>query len=148
MPANNLEPVVTILYSGSCGGEGASSGGWSTDRTSKSCESSVDFSGITTRPAGAMIVNEPSERVGSFDAVLDLCKISPSTRFDRTLAMTSVSSLSPSHERAIEALPRTKSPPRTEILVPNAAGIERAPRLKASIASSWSSEVVYIISTI
>ena len=82
--------------------------------------------------------------------MLDICKISPSTRFDRTLMMSSVTSLSPSRERATEARPRMKFPLRTEIFVPNAAGAEGAARQKtdASVTSSWGSEVVRIISTI
>jgi hypothetical protein len=50
----------------------------------------------------AIVGNEPGERVrvGGFDAVLDICKFSPSTRFDRTLAMSSMTPLSPNRERA------------------------------------------------
>ena len=56
------------------GGEGAANGGWSTDCTSKGCESSGDFSGTVELPAGAIVGNELKEfvRVGGFDAVLDL----------------------------------------------------------------------------
>jgi hypothetical protein len=118
MAAENHESVLaTAVLDDLAGGEGASSGGWSINRTGKSCESSIDSSGIATLPAGAIIVNESRElvRVGGFDVILDLSKISLSTRFDRTLAISSVTSLSPSRERAAEARPRTKFPPRIEI---------------------------------
>jgi hypothetical protein len=72
-----------IAYDDCCtsvshGGEGDTSGGWSTNRTGKSCES-VDFSETATLPAGAIVGNELRElvRVGGFDVVLGYAKFHP-----------------------------------------------------------------------
>ena len=141
MPAENLEPVVTTAVLEDLAMETALVVEVGQQiALAKAANLLLTFQGQPHFLWRTIVGNEPRERVrvGGFDAVLGLCQISPWMRFDRTLAISSVTSLSPSHEIAVEAQRRTKFRPRTEILVPNAAGAEGAPRRRAdaSITSS------------
>ncbi|PIL31501.1 hypothetical protein GSI_06203 [Ganoderma sinense ZZ0214-1] len=77
-------------------------------------------------------------------------RISPSTRFAMTLAISSTTSFSPSRESAALVRPRRKSPASTDSLFPNAAGAEAVPLRSGdlSITSSCRSDATWIISTI
>ena len=66
------------------------------------------------------------------------------------LEINSTTSLSPSLESAVLALPSKKSPPRMASLLPKAAGAEGEPRRRSdlSMTSSWRRDATCIISTI
>ena len=118
MPAENLEPVVTTAVLEDLAMETALVVEVGQQiALAKAANLLLTFQGQPHFLRKTIVGNEPRERVrvGGFDAVLGLCQISPWMRFDRTLAISSVTSLSPSHEIAVEAQRRTKFRPRTEI---------------------------------
>ena len=112
MPAENLEPVVTTVVLEDLTAEKALVVEVGQQiALAKAANLLLTFQGQPHFLWRTIVGNEPRERVrvGGFDVVLDLCKISPS-KFERKRTMSLVALLSPSRERVAEGRPRTKVP--------------------------------------